>query len=81
MGATFRVVAGAWGRRREFNFDDDGWLGEDGTSKLYATWVGRAMMKKDTDRWYVRGTREFLSHIAHEAKASPMAQYVEEESY
>lgn len=76
MGAAFRIVAGAWGRRREFNFDDDGWLGEDGTSKLYATWVGRAMMKRDIDRWYVRGTREFLSHIAHEAKTSPMAKYV-----
>ena len=76
MGATFRIVAGAWGRRREFNFDDDGWLELDGESKLYATWVGRAMMKKDIDRWYVRGTREFLSHIAHEAKASPMAKFV-----
>ena len=76
MGATFRIVAGAWGRRREFNFDDDGWLAADGDSKLYATWVGRAMMKKDTDRWYVRGTREFLSHIAHEAKESPMAKHV-----
>jgi len=76
MGATFRIVAGAWGRRREFNFDDDGWLELDGESKLYATWVGRAMMMKDIDRWYVRGTREFLSHIAHEAKDSPMAKYV-----
>lgn len=76
MGVTYRVVAGAWGRRREFNFDDDGWLAEDGESKLYATWVGRAMMKKDTQRWYVRGTREFLSHIAHEAKETPMAKHV-----
>lgn len=78
QGATFDVVAGAWGRRREFNFNDEGWMAMDGDSRLYATWVGRSMMKKEHERYYVRGTHDFLSHIASVAN-NPNVLYFEDQ--
>ena len=80
QGATFTVVAGAWGSPGDFNFDDETWDEKEGGTgpRLYAKWVGKKAARYDTARHFVSGPKVFLKHIASCVSGTGIARILEE---
>ena len=64
QGATFKIVAGAWGSSTEFRFDDDEWDSKENGSRLYAKWVGKKAARYDRASHFISGPPKFLRHVA-----------------
>lgn len=64
QGATFTVLAGAWGSSTEFRFDDDEWDSKENGSRLYAKWVGKKAARYDRASHFISGPPKFLRHVA-----------------
>ena len=80
QGATFTVLAGAWGASSEFNFDDETWNEREGSTgpRLYAKWVGKKAARYDTARHFISGPKVFLRHIASCVSGTGIARILED---